>query len=244
MSERVKYLSLSVAESLASSIPENIERYTSSDFLDLAEGGGWSAELTVKMDSAPLRDLNPSNNASAEFENSLLVWRSLGELPASVATENRIWTRLTHLDCLEFSRKRWLDGLEGDALEKSIGKHMFAQSLTQYRDDNALARLWWNYYIAARICPEEPKTALAMVVKSADIRQGLIERPWIGSRKSLCRGIVRLMTYDPWVTEAEGNYRKVMTTINRLGGGIAFEVMRDRDIDRFLIKARRFAEAH
>lgn len=242
MSERVKYLSLSVAESLLASIPDNVDRYVSGDFDDLASGGGWSAELLVKMDPAPLRDLDPTNNAAAEYENSLLVWRSLGDLPASVATENRVWTRLTHVGCLEFSRARWLKDLKGDELENSIRKHMFAQSLTQYRDDNALSRLWWNYYISSRICPEEPENALRMLVKSADIRLNLVERPWIGSRKSICRGIVRLMSYDPWVTEAESNFRKVMTTINRNGGGIAFETMQDRDIDRFLRKARIAAE--
>ena len=242
MSERVKYLSLTVAESLLSSIQQNLERYVSGDFSDMASGGGWSAELSVKMDPAPLRDLDSSNNAAAEYENSLLVWRSLRELPASVATENRVWTRLTHVECLKFSRARWLKNREGDELEDAIRKHMFAQTLTQYRDDNALSRLWWNYYIASRICPEEPKTALRMLVKSADIRLNFIERPWIGSRKSLCRGIVRLMTYDPWVTEVESNFRKVMTTINKLGGGVAFEVMQDREIDRFLRNARVTAE--
>jgi hypothetical protein len=242
MKERLKYLSLSAADGLYRSVAENAERYKRGHFVDMAQSGGWSAELSIAVDMAPLRDLDPEVNPLAEYENSLRVWRALGQLPPAVAIENRVWARLAHLDCLEFCRARWFKNLEGDELEKVVKKHMFAQSLTQYRDDHALARLWWNYYIASRLCPEEPATALRAFLKSADIRLNFIERPWIASRRALGRGIIRLMTYDAWVTSTESNFRRIMTTINRLGSGIAFEVLSDREIDKFLMRSRKLAE--
>lgn len=242
MKTKLKYLSIAAADLLYARVAEHADRYQEGDFFDIADSGGWSAELSITVDMAPLQDLDPSATPLAEYENSIRVWKALGHLPPSVATENRVWTRLAHLDCLEFCRARWFQALEGDALEKAVRKHMFAQSLTQYRDDHALARLWWNYYIAARICPEEPTTALKAFLKTADIRLNFVERSWISSRRALSRGIVRLMTYDPWVTSAEANFRRLMTTINRLGSGIAFEILPDREIDRFLARSRRLAE--
>lgn len=242
MTTRIKYLSLSVADQLHQTISENLFRYRSGNFFDLAEGGGWAAELSLTMDKTPLSELEHSNKPEAELENSLLVWKALGNLPPSVAAEGRVWARFAHIECLDYCRARWLNGINDKDIEKSIRKHFFAFSLTQYRDDHALSRLWWNYYIASRIYPENPPLALENILKSADIRSNFIERPWISTRIKLARGILRNLIDDPWLTEAELNFREFMKAINRLGSGVVFEILEESEIDKIIKQAKQLAE--
>ena len=102
------------------------------------------------------------------------------------------------------------------------------------RDDNAISRLWWNYEIARNYDPDDIEGALSFILKTADIRSNLIERPWLASRRDLALAIFRLMKAGPWVTDRRRNFREFMISINRQGGGIVFEAMRPEEIDEFV----------
>lgn len=242
MTTRVKYLSLSIANNLYDSVDENIERYTSGDFSDLASQGGWSAELSCIIDDLALSRLVMEKGPNAELENSLIVGSAMRTLPPSVATEARLWARIAHVECLEYCRTRWLTGVAEDKLESAIRTHFFAFSLTQYRDDHAVSRLWWNYYIISRLYPEDIHLALSVVLKTADIRSNFIERPWITTRINLARGILRSMLNDPWVTAEERHFREFMKAVNRLGSGVVFENLDEKAIDKIIQHARLNAE--
>lgn len=229
----VPYVSEAVADDLLAHVEENIERYCTGDFRDLADSGGWELHLSAQMDPEPLGKLDPARTPQAEINNSLHVWQALPSLTPALAAQNRVWTRLSHVECLDYARRRWLEHARNGTEVKAIRTHFFANTLTRYRDDNAISRLWWNAHIAHEIWPENPENALGLLLKSADIRQALVERPWITSRRPVARGIFRLMEARPSVMREE-NFRELMITINRLGAGIAFEVLSDGQIDKFL----------
>ena len=118
--DRLAYLATKTLDDLYAGILENIDRYRDGDFQDLAESGGWDIRLSVEVDLDPLEDLDPSGTPEAEIENSLLVWRALHELTPALACEDRIWTRLSHAECLEYSRKRWLSDKPDAALANDV----------------------------------------------------------------------------------------------------------------------------
>jgi len=233
--ESLKYLSRQVAENLLLSVDKNIDRYREGDFQDLCDQGGWSIELTQKADLTPLKELVLRKDADAEIENSILVWRALSNISPALASENRFWTRLTHMECLEFSRFRWLDLSESDeALAKSVRTHFFANTRTRYRDDNAVSRLWWNAYIAKLASPGDQEKGLRMILKTADIRNNFIERIRTVSRPVIAAAILRIMSTESWLTEKEKNFRDFMITLNRMGGGKAFELWDEPRINEFM----------
>lgn len=232
--QRLKYLSEHRLLDLRSNIPANIDRYVQGDFADLAEQNGWAIEHALTVDLAPLQDLDPGSGAEAEVKNSLLVWGALKGLSPALATEERIWARLTHLDCLEFCRGRWLRATDTEGRIAEINKHFFAASQTAIRDDNGVSRLWWNAYIARIVMPDDPAKALRVFLQKADIRSNFIERTRTVSRPALAAGIIRAMQDDPWVTKSESNYRSFMKTVNKFGGGRLFEVMDTANVDRFM----------
>lgn len=231
---KLKYLSEKVSDELFRNVEANLDRYLTDDFLELARAGDWSIELSLDIDLAPLKELVGDNRSEAEVKNSLLVWKTLSRLTPSLATENRIWTRLCHIECLHYARTRWLDKVGSGNGPDNVRKHFFARTLTGYRDDNAIGRLWWNAYIAKSVMPDDIEKALKAILKTADIRSNLVERPWITSRPKLAAGIIRTIIRKPAISEKEEAFRDFMKTLNRRGGGVLFELMNDRDMDSFM----------
>lgn len=232
---KLKYISEQTVEDLRKSVSSNIDRYRNGDFLDLMPEGDWSLELDTQIDLSALEKLDPSGTPAAEIANSKLMWRALGHLKPSLAYEEGLWTRFTHVECLEFARARWLAGVEDDnEIAKRVGEHFFAGTVAQRRDDNPVSRLWWNAYIANMIEPDGKLRALDQILKKADIRLNFVERSLTVYRPSIAAGIVRLMEREPKLTDREENFRAFMRVINRLGGGLLFEAMSVGDIDAFM----------
>jgi hypothetical protein len=234
MKQKLNCLSEDVAIELYQNVELNKDRYLTSGFEDLAANYGWNVELQVTVDLDPLKELNSDKGADNEVNNAMLVWRGLKELTPSLACENRIWTRLTHVECFSFSRDRWIKSASGENVAKVIRDHFFANNRTKWRDDNAISRLWWIAYIASTIPSFEQKKVLEFILKKADIRSNFIERPLISSRPKLAASIIRCMMVDEWITEKEGNYRSFMKQVNKYGGGLLFESWLETELDGFV----------
>ena len=225
------YVSDEILESLQNGIEDNLDRYQTGDFCDLAAEYGWAAQLrTVTVDADLLSTLEGGpTTPESEIRNSLIVHRALEGMSRAVAREERIWVRLTHVECLGYSRSRWLRG-KGDTKEH-VATHFFAGTLTKVRDDNAVGRLWWNGEIARIACPEDPERGLKAILRSADTRSNFVERARIASRPVLAQAIVRALEQDPWLSAAEEHFRLFMRALNRNGGGILFEVLPAAQVD-------------
>jgi len=232
----LKFLSKNKLSELVNSVPDNLDWYATGNFRDLALDNGWAIETAaVTVDLDLLEKLDGSlRTASADIENSLMLHEALKGMTPALAREERIWVRLTHIECLDYARSRWLSGRTKDDLEKQVRLHMFAPNLTSIRDDNALSRLWWNVHIATIADPEDPEGALRLILKTADIRSNFIERTGTVSRRPLAQAIIRAMKRDAWITSEEKNFRSFMKVLNKSGGGILFESLDDAETDKLM----------
>src|SRR4051812_11762923 len=103
------YLSQTKLDELRASIAGNTDRYKGTGFSDLTREPGWSIALSEEIDLAGLGDLDGSDNRSeTDLKNSRIVGRVLAKLTPSLANEERIWARLSHVEGFEYSRSRWL----------------------------------------------------------------------------------------------------------------------------------------
>ncbi|WP_205624038.1 DUF6339 family protein [Marinobacterium rhizophilum] len=222
-----------------------MERYANGDFLDLEHDNGWSIETaTVSIDYDLLAQLDGTKrSAGADIENSLCLYKALRGMTPAMALEERIWVRLTHIECLRYARDRWLAG-SLEELDKQVRLHMFAPGLTSIRDDNALSRLWWNMHIASIADPADPEGALRLILKSADIRSNFVERTGTATRRPLARALIRAMRDDPWITSSERAFREFMKALNRNGGGVLSEAIDDARTDELMKECSSRAQAH
>lgn len=240
---KLLYVGQQVADDLKDNVANNIFRYREGDFLDMEAAGDWRIPLSFDVDLKVLEELSTDGKPNDEIQNSITVGDALKILTPTLARENRIWIRLSHIECLEYSRKRWLHiDKDDDTLIRDASKHFFAPTLAGCRDDHSISRLWWNHHIAKQIMPDNPARALTKILALADIRQALVERSGIGSRPVLGKGIIRLLEKESRLVEGK-LFREFMKKVNLIGAGIAFEVWGEDKIDQFMAQCLDLAES-
>ncbi|MGY2805562.1 DUF6339 family protein [Bradyrhizobium sp. USDA 4506] len=237
MVAQLKYLSDAALAQLKGAVISNVARYKADGFLEFADDPGWNIGLGVEYDEVMLGTLDhstPRTVAAIDLANSRIVGKALANLSPTLANEQRIWVRLSHIEAFDYARERWIGQAGDEAVPKLVEDHFFASGQTKIRDDHALSRLWWNYQIARTCNPDDPDEALSLILKTADIRSNFVERIWMTSRRNIASAVLGLMKSEPWVTDAEKNFRIFMKSLNRLGGGIVFEVLDTDEINLFL----------
>lgn len=244
MIEPLKYLSEAKLAELRKSVNAHLTRYEWGDFADLVVDNGWAIESTdVKVDTELLAQLNESlSQPQQDAEASIIVYQALQGMTPAMAAEERVWTRLTHVECLAYSQARWIRTSEDEELLKAIRKHMFASGVQGIRDDNALSRLWWNMHIATIADPADPQGALRLMLRRADTRMSFVERTNTGSRGTIARAVIRAMRAHEWLQSSEGAFRHFMIVLNREGGGVLFESLTDAEADACMERCVQMAE--
>lgn len=231
------YLSEPVAEDLKTNIEPNLEYYRGDGFSEKSGEIGWNIRFEGReFDLQHLDALDgQERTAAADMENSKVVWRALSKLTPSEANEAQIWLRLSHVEAFEYTKARWLTlGTTDDKQVSAIKNHFFANGRTGIRDDHSISRLWWNAYIAHLAYPENPDRALELILKTADIRSNIVERPWISIRQPLLHGILAVLDAHE-DTMSEARFRMFMKSINKNGAGLIFEAMKPSDVDSFAL---------
>lgn len=229
---QLKLLSAATVEKLTLGVAENIDRYTSGNFVDLAQESGWAIETqAVQWDEKVVGQLSTDPTPEAEVRNSLLTFNALPGMTPATARDERIWARLCHIECLDYVRARWLKS--GGNVESRIRSHFFAPGLPGCRDDNAIGRLWWNVFVAKLANPEDPELALTRLLARANIRLQVIDRADTAFRQPLVAGVVRLLQ-DSWFNTYDAAVADFMFEVNKASGGIIFEALSEARIDAHL----------
>lgn len=232
---KLKHVSEGVLQQLRADVKDNIGRYLGEGFLDRSTDPGWAIEREIEIDLDALSELDGSErNAASDLKNSRIVMKAMSGLTPSLANEEQIWVRLTHVEAFTYSRDRWVLGEPAEKHAEHILTHFFAPTQTRIRDDNALSRLWWNGYIAQHCMPDNPERALELMHTRLDVRSNLVERIWLMGRRKLAAGVFRGMEEHPSILESQESFRDFMKTLNMLGGGIVFEAMTPSEIDDFI----------
>lgn len=232
---KLKHVSEGVLQKLRADVKESIGRYLGDGFSDLAAEPGWGIERDIEIDVDALSELDGSErNAASDLKNSRIVMKAMSSLTPSLANEEQIWVRLTHVEAFAYSRDRWVLGEPADKQSEHILTHFFAPTQTRIRDDNALSRLWWNGYIAQHCMPEDPDRALELLHTRLDVRSNLVERIWLMGRRKLAAGVFRGMEKHGSILDSQESFRNFMKTLNMMGGGIVFEAMALDQIDDFV----------
>ncbi|MEO6016925.1 MAG: DUF6339 family protein [Polaromonas sp.] len=227
----LKFLSSAVVDKLSADIEPNLDRYSGNDFLDLAAESGWALETDKAfVNEELLVQLLPETSPEAEAKNSLKVYQALIGFTPAMARDERIWTRLCHVEALNYVRARWL---KSGNLESRIRTHLFAAGFPGCRDDNAIGRLWWNAHISKLACPDNIELGLSRLLSRANIRLQIIDRADTAFRQPLIAGIVRKLT-DGWFQSYDAAIADFMLEVNKSSGGIIFEALSTEQIDAHL----------
>ncbi len=222
------YLTYGAITSLHEDLERNLARYRGGDFKEFASSGEWTCVTKVSVDDGKLAQLGSLADSSQDAEAAIAVWHALPGMTPSLAREGRVWTRLCHVECLEYSRARWI---KPDSDADPIAAHLFSRTWTTIRDDNAIGRLWWGAHLAREAMPERFENAVKAMFQKQDIRSNLMERSWMSSQRVLRRAVLKAIIEEPMATATETNFRQFMLSLNVRGGGVLFDLLDDGEAD-------------
>lgn len=167
--------------------------------------------------------------------NAIAVYSALRKLTPHQASDERLWTYLTHTEGAEYVAARWLSERPDDDAKaaQKVRNHFFAQGNRALIRDNGISRLWWLGSIAHQIDPDTPDRFLEILLHRQDVRSALLERPAVSTNPRVLRCIYDVML-EHWGTSSKlferDLFRQWMINLNRRGGVVLLDALSDEQL--------------
>lgn len=168
--------------------------------------------------------------------NAIAVYGALNKLTPHQASDERLWTYLTHTQGAEYVAARWLSDRpeDDDKAAQKVHNHFFARGNRALIRDNGISRLWWLGSIAHQTDPDTPDRFLEILLHRQDVRSALLERPAVSTNPRVLRRIYDVMI-DYWEGDRQlfqrDPFREWMINLNRRGGVILLDALGDDQLD-------------
>ena len=174
-----------------------------------------------------------------DVENCEVLYRSLRNVTPYVATDERMWSMLTHTVMIDYVRARWPIPADDDAAIKHVSVHFFAWTQRQVERDNAASRLWWISHICSRVDGLSLKKALTTFLYRSDVRANIIERPTTAASERIFSELIKLLaeSYDGDKKLFErSQFRRAMVRLNGYGGYHLIDAMEPGPLQALLLR--------
>lgn len=132
-------------------------------------------ESQIEITDLPVLFCEPAARTESDAANSIAFYERLKMLTPVQATDERLWTCLTHTHYWEYMRARWPrdDEASFDSIET---KWFFKGNAMERLARNGLARLWWGAY--ATVLPDalDPYRLTRVLFRNTEIQLAYMER--------------------------------------------------------------------
>jgi hypothetical protein len=159
--------------------------------------------------------------AELEFKNAQMLFEAYKNLSPEDASDERLWTYLTHTVFWEYMQKRTkIRSGSNEAKGEYILTHWFLEPLspkTIARND--ISRLWWGAYLTYQEGAEDPYALTKQLFSMQDYSRTLIEGVQ-GRNKNVLHGVLEFVIDNPelFKKRKEAKIRFIMRAVNRTGG--------------------------
>lgn len=166
---------------LRGNVAHNLSRYSERrPWAGKATGGG-SVRLACGLEPAgPLELQLPEDGDLKDLENTKIVYTAFPNLTPLQARDPRLWTRLTHIECWPYMRKRWdvsrQTGSDGKKQTYVLEHYFVRQNQSRMLLRNGIARLWWYGYLTHDPKRANPWELTEVLLSYLDIASSLLER--------------------------------------------------------------------
>jgi hypothetical protein len=228
---------------LRASIPQNLPLYRSDEpWVDSVPGGKSSSIVTTIEPLEALALRMPDGEDLKDIENAIRVHRALSFLTPLQAREPRLWTRLTHVECWDYMRKRWdverFGKDKGKAERFILSRYFIAQTQSRSLLRNGLSRLWWYGHVTHDPERENPYALTGVLLSTLDITQQIMERNF-GRIEHVRTGFLEFLLRNKKKLLGPGNkkrwyIRQLAIYLNLLGGVTLLDALSRTDVGGFL----------
>ncbi len=227
---RLKYLKDEVLYEIKHSISINSSYYSNKD-------SQWLLQLLDNTDIAndgakdypKFKLLNRAKSVLNDFENSKIIYANMINLSDIQATDERIWTFLTHVDCWEYMQSRW--PVENGS---RISERYLVSSGKRGLLRNGISRLWWGARLTYLPFDEDPFRLTKILFKNQNLFQHLMERGYTNNRtllKMVLSSIEKIDMSDETFFSQREISQKYPKYLNLLGGRIILDTLDQKYLD-------------
>lgn len=235
----IKLIKESVVRDLFNSVPEKLNIYREGSFDSLLTDTSLFIASTCVLDEQLASEITCSENDDNEVGACLAIAKGLCGMSPYLARDERLWTRLTHVEFLDYSRTRWPIPDDDEKAVLHIRKHFFARGSRGIERDNAISRLWWMSTICARVQNLSLQQALEAFLYQSDVRANIIERPTTSQNPNVLSAVINKL-HESYVGDKalfdRDKFRGLMKSLNIEGGVRLLEALDAEEIEAVIEK--------
>ena len=243
MTARLNIMKLSGLRELFNNINPLFYEKGDADALPVADSSDYVRETMIEI-TGDISNclLLPEKDNDHDVENCSSICRVLDSLTLQQAADKRVWVYLTHFVFFDYVRARWPMPFRKSAESdedwhtrkiRHIKAHYFVGSTRGLIRDNAISRLLWIGRVAGRCKNFSQEQALRILLKRADVRANLLERPTLSMSEEIFNAVMFVLGEDYKNKKDEGlfgrlAFREFMKQLNRTGGSRMLNILPER----------------
>lgn len=237
----LKYLRENAVHELYGGVEKNLARYQQDEpwLAEAAGGKPWELESRIELpDDFSLT--MPEDDNLRDLENTLKLHGALRGLSPVQATDERLWTYLTHATFWPYMRRRWrLE--ESAAKDRNPRGYLPERYFVRSRESrallrNGLARLWWYGFLTYDTERDNPYELTAVLLSQLDIAQQILERS-LGRNRDILHAFLAFLLAHPELSKgdkARETIRALAKRLNLQGGLCVLDSLDRSDIRQWL----------
>lgn len=169
-------------------------------------------------------DFSAKLDVNDDFKSAIQIYEVLKNLEPVQASDERLWTYLSHVDLYPYMIKRWNAVLTGTATNEKeyIFEHWFLKSSAQNNLlRHALSGLWWAVYLSVDESRAENKYDLTRILfRQLDFPTRTLGTYKLGRHREAVIGILEFIeeNADLFATKFELKTRFLTKHLNLVGG--------------------------
>lgn len=219
----------SAVDRLLGAVGENTEAYLNGTTAILLKPEDLRNSRITAGDFPELLEADGSFKSDAEA--SQIVYKWLSHLSPVEASDNRLWTWLTHGPFERYCSQRWKSGLQRAAQDPSdtiVTRWFFKGRGAETFVRNAISRLWWFGYLSHDPARANEFELTALLVEPQQMQQDFLERSF-GRSKKIVRVVLETALRFQNRISAAGDKGKVIkawaSALNARGGVFVLDAL-------------------
>ena len=240
----VLYIKESALEQLKTNIDNNIEKYLLDDkwineYLQSIDWQEWNIQSRLFMNDIALV-VEPTDRGKNDAENSKRVYSALKDITPAQASDERLWTYLTHVTYWDYMKARWNveTRLERNPKNFITERYFFSSNRQKALVRNGIARLWWYGYVSFDDTRENPFELTEFLLSKQNLATSLMERQYSNNRDFIIVTLSVLKDYEQVIPSilTKKPIQALTKHIQHIGGVSILDALDREDIRRLVEK--------
>ncbi len=153
----------------------------------------------------------------SDLDNSIVIFEQIKLTPIQ-ASDQRLWTYLTHVQFWDYMRERWPVEKSKKNKIKFIASRYFLRGLNlENLVRNGISRLWWYAYLTHDGTKSDKYELTKVLLSRADLTVGVTERA-LGSNSNILRALLEFLKENADILNSQDKTRQLLVNLNLVGG--------------------------